>query len=298
MRSPPKWTRRSLLALSVLFIAAAGLAAWAFWIEPSRLVTERVTLDWKPEAGRGLRIALMSDLHVGSPHMDLERLADVVETVNRESPDLILLAGDYLVGHPVTDPAGKTVVPPESIASELGKLRARLGVIAVLGNHDWWYSGATVRQALEAHGITVLENQAAPYHTGAGTLWIAGLGELWLRMSDVKAALREVAEGEPVILLTHNPDIFPSVPAGVNLVLAGHTHGGQVKLPLLGAPVVPSQYGQRYAAGYIQENGRRMFVTTGVGTSILPVRFRVPPEIVILTLGESKTQNSEGRTQD
>ncbi|MGH9794344.1 MAG: metallophosphoesterase [Candidatus Acidiferrales bacterium] len=280
------------LALSVLFIIAAGLAAWAFWIEPSRLVIKRVTLEWKPEAGRGLRIALLSDLHVGSPHVGLERLASVVETVNREAPDLILLAGDFVVGVE----AGEAVMEPHVFAPVLGKLRARLGVVAVLGNHDWWYLGGKVQRDLRAHGITVLHNQAEAYETDAGKLWIAGLGEIWVKLDDMNATLRDVPEGAPVILLTHNPDVFPSVPARLNLVLAGHTHGGQVKFPFVGAPVVPSQYGQRYAAGYIEENGRRMFVTTGVGTSILPVRFGVPPEIVILTLGE--TQNSERRTQN
>lgn len=267
-------------AFGALFIAGAGLAGWAFWIEPSRLVVKGVTLDWAPEAGRGLRIALLSDLHVGSPHVGLERLRSVVEAVNRESPDLILLAGDFVVGR-----QGQARVKPGVFAPELGKLRARLGVIAVLGNHDWWYSGLHVRQALEANGVTVLDNQAVSCETGAGTLWVAGLGELWLKRNDMNAALESVPEGAPLILLAHNPDIFPTVPARVNLVLAGHTHGGQVTFPFIGAPVVPSRYGQRFAAGYIAENGRRMFVTTGVGTSILPVRFGVPPEIVILTLG-------------
>ncbi|MGH9861243.1 MAG: metallophosphoesterase [Candidatus Acidiferrales bacterium] len=289
-----KWKKRVLATCVVVCVTAAGLAVWAFWIEPSRLVVKRVTLEWKPEAGRGLRIALVSDLHVGSPHVGLERLSAVVEMVNRESPDLILLAGDFVVGKA----AGEAVMESHVFAPELGKLRARLGVVAVLGNHDWWYLGGKVQRDLRAHGITVLHNQAVPYETPAGKLWVAGLGELWVKMNDISATLRDVPEGAPVILLTHNPDIFPGVPADVNLVLAGHTHGGQVKFPFIGAPVVPSQYGQRYVAGYIEENGRRMFVTTGVGTSILPVRFGVPPEIVILTLGERETQNLERRTQN
>lgn len=271
-----------MTAFGVLFVIGAALAVWAFWIEPSRLVVKRVTLDWKPAAGRGLRIALISDLHVGSPFVGLDKVREVVAAINQEECDLVVIAGDFVASGRI---GAAPRVMPEVFAPELQKLRSRLGVLAVLGNQDWWYSHPGVRRPLQSHGITVLHNRAVSYPTGSGKLWIAGLGELWAKEDDMKATLEDVPHGAPVILLTHNPDIFPTAPPRVNLVLAGHTHGGQVKFPFIGAPVVPSQYGQRYAAGYIEENGRRMFVTTGVGTSILPVRFGVPPEIVILTLG-------------
>jgi predicted MPP superfamily phosphohydrolase len=113
---------------------------------------------------------------------------------------------------------------------------------------------------------------------------VVGIADLWTRKPDIEGGLHQVEIDDPVLLLTHNPDIFPGVPQRVSLTLAGHTHGGQVNLPVAGRLVVPSKYGQRYAFGYIVEDGRHLFVGGGVGTSILPVRFRVPPEVVILTL--------------
>ena len=122
--------------------------------------------------------------------------------------------------------------------------------------------------------------------TEAGPLWAAGVSDWWTGHHDIKAALARVPDdGTPVLLLTHNPDIFPTVPSRVTLTLAGHTHGGQVRVPLFGPPIVPSDFGQRFVAGHIVEGGRHLYVATGVGTSILPVRFLVPPAVTILTLG-------------
>lgn len=134
--------------------------------------------------------------------------------------------------------------------------------------------------------MTVLENQAARVESGGRAFWLVGVADLWTRRPDIAGALAQVAGEDPVILLTHNPDIFPDVPPRVSLTLAGHTHGGQVNLPFLGRPVVPSRFGQRYAMGHVVEQGRHLFVSGGIGTSIIPVRFRVPPESVILTLSE------------
>jgi uncharacterized protein len=118
-------------------------------------------------------------------------------------------------------------------------------------------------------------------------LWFAGLADLDARRPDVAGTLARVPSGDPVVVLTHRPDVFPDVPARVALTLAGHTHGGQVRLPLLGALVVPSKFGSRYAAGLIEEQGRRLFVTSGIGTSTVPVRLGVPPEIAEITLTAS-----------
>jgi predicted MPP superfamily phosphohydrolase len=131
----------------------------------------------------------------------------------------------------------------------------------------------------------MLVNEARRVERGGVPLWIAGLDDAWAGAPDAAAALRPVPAGEAVLLLTHNPDIFPTLPARATLTLAGHTHGGQVRVPWLGPPIVPSKYGQRYAEGWIVEDGRSMYVTTGVGTSIAPVRFLVRPEVALLTLG-------------
>jgi len=154
----------------------------------------------------------------------------------------------------------------------------------VLGNHDWWNDGYRVRRALREHGITVLENEALALERGGQRFFVVGLADALTRQIRLDEALAAVPEGAPFVVLAHEPDIFPEVPERAALTLAGHTHGGQVRLPLLGRLVVPSRYGQRYAAGHVVEGQRHLFVTSGVGTSIFPVRFGVPPEIALLTL--------------
>lgn len=271
-----KWTLAALLALSLM------LVLWAFWIEPSWVVVRHETIDiprWHNEHSN-MKIAVLTDLHVGSPHMSIERLRTVVERTNAEQPDLIIILGDFVIDGVV----GGRFVEPEAIADVLRDLRATSGIITVLGNHDWWNDGERVTRALRGANITVIENDVARIERDGRAFWLAGIADLWTRRPDIAGTLNKVQSDDPVILLTHNPDIFPDIPARVSLTLAGHTHGGQVNLPFFGRPVVPSQFGQRFAAGLVREEGRTMFVSTGVGTSIIPVRFRVPPEILILTL--------------
>ena len=156
--------------------------------------------------------------------------------------------------------------------------------------------GERVRGALTAAGIRVLENEAVRVGRDGQELWVVGLADLWTRRPDPAGALRAVPDGAPVVVLTHSPDVFPTIPARVALTLAGHTHGGQVVLPLIGPPIVPSDYGRRYAAGHVVEGGRHLFVTTGIGTSIVPIRLGVPPEIAVLTLvGSDGATASSGR---
>src|SRR5262249_55618976 len=175
-------------------------------------------------------------------------------------------------------------VEPEVTAGVLKDLKAPLGVYSVLGNHDWWYNGNKVRRALEANGIKVLEDDVAAINWRGRSFWLAGLADLWTRPQHVNETISKVPAGAPVIALTHNPDIFPGLPQSVPLLVAAHTHGGQVRFPLFGTPIVPSEFGTKYTAGHILENSHHLFVTTGIGTSIIPIRFRVVPEIVILTV--------------
>jgi predicted MPP superfamily phosphohydrolase len=158
----------------------------------------------------------------------------------------------------------------------------------VLGNHDWWYDGKRVRRALESARITVLENEAARIDRGADSVYVVGLADPWTREVDLARAFGTVPDGALRLVLVHEPDIFPNVPDSATLTFAAHTHGGQVRLPFWGPLVVPSDYGRRYAAGHVWEGGRDLFVTTGVGTSILPVRFGVPPEVAIVTVGPAR----------
>ena len=259
--------------------------AWGFWWEPQRLVVTRseLTLPGWPKELAGLKVALLSDLHVGSPFWDLAALSRLVERTNAEQPDLVLLAGDYQVN----DIPGGVFVAPEDIAQGLGRLHAPLGVFAVLGNHDWWNDGERTRRAFEAHGVRVLEESSVSLQHAGKSFFLVGLADQITRPSDPAAALASSPPGAPTLLLVHEPDVFESFPRlglAPTLTLAGHTHGGQVWLPLLGRRVVPSEFGQRYAYGHVVESGRHLFVTSGVGTSVLPVRFFVPPEIAMLTL--------------
>lgn len=227
-----------------------------------------------------LRIALVSDLHAGGPHVDPRRVARIVERVNSERPDLVLLLGDF-VDHEVAlgeDPAA------EAVARAMAGLRALLGAVAVLGNHDWRFGGERVRSALEREGIRVLENEAVALDAPGGRLWVAGVGDARMRRADVGEALEPVPGGEPVILLTHDPDLFGDVPERVALTVAGHLHGGQVGVPLVRRRVMPTEHGERYAEGHVEEGGRHLYVTRGVGESHLPFRLAAPPEVVLVEL--------------
>lgn len=278
----PRWQRRIRLSLTVILLLTCGVVGWAFFIEPNRLVVRQETLElqrWPDQLG-GLKIAVLSDIHAGSAYIDERKLRLIVERTNQLQPDLIVILGDYIAGNG----RGSHRMEPEVFAPILKDLHAPLGVYSVLGNHDWWYNGRKVRRVLEADGIRVLENEVVRIDVRGNALWLVGLSDLWTQPQQIDATLAQVPEGETILALTHNPDIFPELSARVNLLLAGHTHGGQVRFPLLGSVVESSRYGERYARGHVVENGHDLFVTTGIGTSIVPVRFGVPPEIVLLVV--------------
>jgi predicted MPP superfamily phosphohydrolase len=276
------WRKRLRVAVAIVLLAGMIGGIWGFLIEPNRLVVNHATIqinNW-PDDLNQLRIAVVGDIHAGAPFIDDLKLRLLVERTNQQQPDLVVLLGDFMSqdtwhGHRVA---------PEIIANHLKYLQAPLGVYAVLGNHDWWDNGDHVRQALEHAGITVLENDVSEVKRRGTSFWLAGLADIWTRPQQVPETLAKIPSGSPIIALTHNPDVFQLLPRNVPLLLAAHTHGGQVKFLLIGTPVVPSRFGQRYSAGHVFENDHHLFVTTGIGTSILPVRFRVPPEIVILTI--------------
>lgn len=277
-----KTWRRVKIGLGVTALIVVSLLVYAFLIEPDQLIVNEVALSlprWPAELS-GLRIVAISDLHAGAPHIDDAKLEQVVAEINRLNPDLVVLLGDFVVG----GMPGREFITPEATAAKLKNLRAPGGVYAVLGNHDWWEGGPQVMRALQDAGIRVLENDAASVRYHGQTVWLVGLADLWTRRPDVEGSLAKVMDTGPVIALTHNPDVFPGIPPRVALTLAGHTHGGQVNLPLLGRLVVPSNFGARYAIGHVEEDGRHLYITPGIGTSILPVRFRVRPEITLLKI--------------
>jgi predicted MPP superfamily phosphohydrolase len=263
-------------------LGAAALGGWSLLVEPRLIRVRRLErrLDKWPQALDGLRVALVSDLHAGAPQVDEAKVGQVVAKVNAEQPDLIALLGDYVdpevtLGEPVS---------PEAVGEQLARLRASLGAFAVLGNHDWRTDGERVRRALRGAGVSVLENDAASVERGGCVLWIVGLADATERVPDTDTSFAMVPDGAPLLVLTHDPDLFPRVPERAALTLAGHTHGGQVNLPLLKRKFIPSRFGDRYGGGAVEEGGRLMYVSRGIGTSNLPVRLGAPPEVVVVTL--------------
>lgn len=263
------------------------LGVWAFLVEPATLKVRHVTVESATWTGAPLRIGLISDTHVAAPHTDVGRIERLVARMNRERPEVVMLLGDYAGGH---EPAATRAVPEQSEilrgVEAFRALSAPLGVHAVLGNHDSWYDDAAIAAALDRAGANVLDNRARRVERAGGAFWIAGLADMESPREGprVAATLATVGDAAPVLVLTHWPDPFADVPDRVALTLAGHTHCGQVNLPVVGRLVHASRMSERWACGLYDEGGRKLFVTGGVGVSILPVRFRAPPEIVILTL--------------
>ena len=277
-----RWRKRVRIVLASIALLLACMAFWAFLIEPNRLVVRQQTIsigNW-PRELNGLKVAVLSDIHVNGTWIDEKKLRLIVERTNELQPELIVILGDYIA----YDGLFSRRVLPKEFGPLLKGFSAPHGVYSVLGNHDWWHDGAEVRAALEQNGLKVLDDEVAQISPRGKSVYLAGFSDLWTRSPKPDHTIANVPEGEPVIALTHNGDIFPRVPRRVQLLLAGHTHGGQVRFPLIGSVVSSSRLGERYERGHVAENGHHLFVTTGIGTSILAVRFGVPPEIVLLTL--------------
>lgn len=288
-------TRRHVLAgaAGVFGLSASTTAIYAAAIEPQGLVVTRYAprpLNWP--AGRKLSIAVIADLHAGGPDMQLPHVRHVVDTANRLRPDIVVLLGDFIASGWF---ATKRVADP-LWAGELARLQAPLGVWAILGNHDWWYDLHGVRSALADVRIPVLENDAVLLGAPDQRFWLAGIGDQLAHrlgngrfrgVDDLPGTLARIRTDDPVVLLVHEPDIFTRVPARVALTLAGHTHGGQIRVPLIWPAFVPSKYGARFAYGHVIESNRHLIVSGGLGTSIVPARLGVPPEIVHVELGAS-----------
>jgi predicted MPP superfamily phosphohydrolase len=281
--SQSRWQKQLRIGLAAVLLLVACLVFWGFFIEPNRLVVRHETIEiqqW-PRHLDGLRIAVLADIHAGGSFIDESKLRKIVERTNQLQPEMVVILGDFIAGDGRRHPL---LMEPEVFAPILKDFNAPLGIFAVLGNHDWWFDGVKVRRALEQNGIKVLENEVLSIEARGSALWLVGLADLWTRPQRVEQTLDQVPLGAPQIALTHNPDIFVRLPSFVPLLVAGHTHGGQVRFPIIGPVVQSSRLGERYSRGHVFENGHHLFVTTGIGTSIMPVRFNVPPEIVLLTV--------------
>jgi predicted MPP superfamily phosphohydrolase len=256
------WMYRTAVGDPVVREAEVGLADWPVGEPPVRAV-------------------LISDIHVAGPDMPPERLARIVAQIAALNPDIVFVAGDLVSDKSL---ATRTYGLTEA-AAPLAGLRPRLGVFAVLGNHDHWRNAAEARAALAAIGIRVLDNAAA----NAGPLAIGGLDDDYTGEDDLPAtldAMRRLTGAR--LMLSHSPDPFPSVPPEVGLMLAGHTHCGQIRLPLIGPIATESRYGKRYVCGRIDEGGQTLIVGAGLGTSILPLRLGARPDLWLVTIGPKR----------
>jgi len=268
------------------FALMLGVAVYGFVIEPGRLVQRDTTLvlpRW-PSACDGLRVDVVSDTHSGSPRNGIEQLDRWVRALEASDAPIVLMAGDYVI---LSVLAG-TYVPPETIAAHLRPLTARKPVFAVLGNHDWWKDGAKVSAAFTAAGVRMIDNQALPVEVGGCRFWLAGLGDLLEGRPDVAGTFAAIPPGAPVVALTHEPALWPRLPGSATLTVAGHTHGGQID-PFGVLAQREFRAGSHALRGAYVESGRTLFVTPGIGTSILPMRLGVPPEISRLTLRGAAT---------
>lgn len=286
---------RKYLLLSAIGIFILASLFYSFVIEPGRLVVTESTIEIEKldPALDGLKIVAISDLHCGSNAVNAEKLRDLVALANGQNPDIVVLLGDF-----VSDYQGGTKLrmPLDEMTQNIRGLKARYGVFAVMGNHDDWYDSELVKNAVQAAGYRILDDEIATLDINNTKLRLLGLRDhlrinSWKAFSEQTRHLIDTDGGSgDIIVLEHSPDVLPmitgelSISPDTRLMLAGHTHGGQVWLPILGRPIIPSSYGQKYAYGHIRDQGLDMFVTSGVGTSILPFRFLVPPEIAVITL--------------
>lgn len=270
----------SFISLLILFVV---LCIDLFFIEPNILLTKSQKLEiphWNKDLD-GFKIALITDIHLGTKFVDLKKLARIVKIVNSKNPDLIVICGDL-----DAKSISKEKYSTTQIANILKNLKSKHGVIAVMGNHDY-VPPSVVKNIYQKSNIILLENEDYYFSHNAKTLRIVGFKDLWHFKSNPIQVLGMKDKTTPTVVLTHNPDYFPQMPNFVSLTLSGHTHGGEIVLPFIGSFFIPSEYGQRYRNGYIIENNKHLFVSRGVAT-LSGGRFLDPPEINILTLYSQK----------
>jgi len=276
-----RWLLRIMGAGLLLGLA---LLAFAWWEARQPPIVRRAFVavpDW-PAGEPDRTVLLISDTHVHAPEMPPERLAGILRRLNGVKPDLILLAGDYLSEKPH---AGQPYTADQAV-SALAQLHAPLGVVAVLGNHDHWADPAGFRRAFAARGITLLANGAVR----RGPFVIGGIDDEYTHHDNLPRTLGLMAKlgPGPRLVFTHSPDIIPAIHVPVAAIFAGHTHCGQVAPPLIGPIVTMSRYGRRFACGEIHDEGRRIFVGAGVGSSGLPIRFGAPPDVWLVRFGPDR----------
>lgn len=272
------WARIVALIASLIALVGAGIAWYARRVHPFRPRIEEIEIPLPPEAARldGIRIAFVTDTHVG-PHFPAEALEPAIVLVESIEPDLVLFGGDYISESPRF--LTRSVAQLDRMAAA-----ARYGAFAILGNHDAANIVTRVEDAFAASAIRLLRNEATRVELRGSALWIAGVDEGLLGDPDVAATFAPIPAGEPAIALWHEPDYAEAVaPYRPLLLLSGHTHGGQVRLPFIGPLALPLA-GHRYPSGRYTVRGMPLYVSRGVGIYRPPVRLNCPPEVTVITL--------------
>ena len=270
--------RRRFIKRISTTISALGLAGIGYsYFESGWVTVQQTTLKVPnlPSQFEGLTVAFLTDIHHG-PFISLNHIRSLVQMANKLKPDFVAMGGDYVHRH-------KKYIAP--CFNELAKLKSAHGTFAVLGNHDHWESASETRQAMKDNNITEFSNNGTWLKKEGARLRIGGVDDLWCGKQDLDAALGGANENDASILICHNPDYVEGIrDKRVGLVLSGHTHGGQAVLPFVGAPYVPSRFGQKYLNGLIKTDYTQVFVSKGLGTVTPPLRFCCRPEIVLITL--------------
>ena len=284
-------TRRGFIRLCILGVL--GLAGGRGFMNSRALSLSRIEVRLKrlPPMFDGLKVGQITDIHAG-PLVSQAQLRMGVDLLQAARPDLVVLTGDFVSGATKilrTSYGGFNQRHYDYCLEELSKIRAPLGVFAVLGNHDFW-SGTEVAEkivaGLEQIGVRVLRNDAVFLEREAERLYLVGVDDYWEGSYNLAQSLRGIPEDSCRILLSHNPDVNEDIELSrsrIDCVISGHTHGGQIVLPLIGAPYLPSPFGQKYRAGLVSDGERRTYVSRGLGVFFVPVRLNCPPEVTLLT---------------
>jgi uncharacterized protein len=267
---------KSLIVFSILLIPVITLA-YAVFIEPYSIEIKEVAISSPdiPHSFDGKRIVFVSDIHNGD-YFSRERVTNLVSRINGLKPDMIILGGDYAYW-------GSTNT--SVCFEELKNLQAPIGKYGVLGNHDYWEGEPEVLKNMNYSGITSLNNQGYWIYSGSERIRLGGVSDLWHGMADPIPTIIEANQSDYVIMVSHNPDYAEELETPiVDLVLSGHTHGGQVTLFGLWAPYMSSSYDQKYRGGFVDTAFTTVYVTRGIGMTLLPIRFFARPEITVLAL--------------
>lgn len=281
-------SRRRFLQAGAAVAATGALAVVGdgaiFEANSPRLISIDVPLSRLAEAWDGFRIAQLSDLHYDD-YFSVVPLRKAIDLVNGLQPDLVVVTGDFITSPLFKSRRSLLVRAAQAIepcAQLLAQIRARFGILATLGNHDASTDPAHVTAVLQSHGISVLRNRSVPFELEEKRLWLSGVDDVLEGKPDLKLALRGIPPTEPVVLLAHEPD-FADYVAHVDLQLSGHSHGGQIRVPLVGALVLPVM-GRKYPQGLRRMGPLTLYTNAGIGTILIPMRLNCPPEVTLITL--------------